>query len=222
MPPRYLERPVADAADLDLTIALPYGMTALGILAAISDIYAYIQAVNDASIQHRYDRLEDLMLPASFSGLISELVVRAVARENATGTPGVTRNLRPGGRPDIIPRAMYPGDAVLRGEEGVEVKTSGSATSWQGHSPETGWMMVVQIAVDRVTNPVYDRSPTTVERVLIAELVEADWTYAGRSETSRRTPTASINPAGRTKLATGVVYQRGRSLGITPPPAKVP
>lgn len=222
MPPRYLERPIADPNDLDLTVALPYGMTAAGVLAAISDIYAYIQAVNAASIEHRYDRLEDLMLPASFSGLISELVVRAVARENATGVPGVTRNLRPGGRPDIIPRAAYAGDAVLHGDQGVEVKTSTSATSWQGHSPETGWLMVVQIGVDRVTTPVYDRAPTTVERVLIAELVEADWTYSGRREGSRRTPTASINPAGRAKLAAGVVYQRGRSAGITPPPAKVP
>ncbi|MDA8204087.1 MAG: hypothetical protein M0Z49_15285 [Chloroflexi bacterium] len=218
MPPRYLERPIADAADLDLAVTLPYGMTAAGILAAITDIYAYIHAVNAASIEHRYDRLEDLMLPASFSGLISELVVRAVARENATGVPGVTRNLRPGGRPDIIPRAMYPGDAVLHGPEGVEVKTSKSATSWQGHSPETGWLMVVQIAVDRTTAPVYDRVPTTVERVLLAELVEADWTYSGRREGSRRTPTASINPAGRAKLAAGIVYQRGRSVGATPPP----
>jgi hypothetical protein len=222
MPPRYLERPVANATDLDATITLPYGITARGILAAISDIYAYIHAVNNASIEHRYDRLEDLMLPSSFSGLISELVVRAVARENASGIPGVTQNLRPGGRPDIIPRATYPDDAVLHGSEGVEVKTSTSATSWQGHSPETGWLMVVQIAVDRLTTPVYDRSPTTVERVLIAELVEADWTYSGRREGSRRTPTASINPSGRAKLAAGVVYQRGRSRGATPPPVSVP
>lgn len=157
------------------------------------------------------------MLPAGFSGLLSELFVRAVAKQHSHAVPGVTRNQRPGGRPDLVPRAHYPGDAVHRGDEGIEVKASGHATSWQGHNPETGWLMVVQIAIDRETAPVYDRAPTIVERLLIAKLVDTDWTYSGRGEASRRTPTASINRQGREKLAAGAVYQRGRSRSETPP-----
>jgi hypothetical protein len=193
-------------------------MTAMGVLAAINDVYAYLHALNRASIDHGYDRLEDIMLPAGFSGLMSELTVRSMAKALATAKPGVARNMRPGGRPDLVPRAVYEGDAVHHGQEGVEVKVSRSQASWQGHNPETGWIMVIQITVDRMTEPVYDRNPTTVERVLIGQLSNEDWTYSGRSETSRRTPTASINRSGRDKLLTGLVYQRGRSKGRVPPP----
>jgi hypothetical protein len=220
--PRYLERPDVEPADADDAVEMPYGMTAAGIVASIRDLYAYLQAINRASIEHGYDRLEDIMLPAGFSGLMSELVVRSVARELQTALPGVARNMRPGGRPDLVPRATYDGDAVHHGDEGVEVKVSTSSTSWQGHNPETGWLMIVQIAVDRETQPVYDREPTTVERVLIARLDESDWNYSGRSDTSRRTPTASINVGGREKLQRGIVYQRGRSQGQRPPPVPVP
>lgn len=220
--PRYLDRPAADPADADAAIALPYGMNSERIVAAINDLYAYLHALNRASIDHGYDRLEDIMLPAGFSGLLSELLVRAIAREHAHAVPGVTQNQRPGGRPDLVPRAHYPADSVLRGDEGVEVKTSGNASSWQGHNPETGWVLVVQVKIDRVTSPVYDRAPTVVERVLLANLDASDWTYSGRSATSRRTPTASINKAGREKLGAGVIYQRERSRGPGPPPVPTP
>lgn len=215
--PRYLDRPDADPSDGDPRVALPYGLTATGIVASISDLYAYLHALNSASIEHGYDRLEDIMLPAGFSGLLSELFVRAIARQHAHEQPGVARNQRPGGRPDLVPRAVYPGDSVHRGDQGIEVKASGNATSWQGHNPETGWLMVMQVAIDRQTSPVYDRAPTEVVRVLIANLAETDWTYSGRSEDSRRTPTASINRAGRDKLVAGTVYQKGRSRGESPP-----
>lgn len=201
---------------------LPYGLEPTGILAAINDLYAYLHALNRASIEHGYDRLEDIMLPAGFSGLMSELVVRAIARHHAHASPGVVKNQYPNGRPDLVPRAVYQGDAVLRGTSGVEVKVSGHATSWQGHNPETGWLTVVHIEVDRTTQPIYDRSPTRVERVLVAELTEDDWSFSGRSETSRRTPTASINRGGRAKLTAGLVYQRGRHEGQVPPPTPVP
>lgn len=215
--PRYLDRPQADAADADPNLALPYGLSAAGIVASINDLYAYLHALNAASIEHGYDRLEDIMLPAGFSGLLSELFVRAVAKQHGHSQPGIARNQRPGGRPDLVPRAVYPGDSVHRGEEGVEVKASGNATSWQGHNPETGWLMVVQVKIDRLTSPVYDRAPTEVLRVLIANLVEADWTYSGRSAESRRTPTASINRAGRDKLSAGTIFEKGRSRGEAPP-----
>ncbi len=206
--PRYIERPLADISDANADVALPYGMHAPGIVAAINDIYGYLYALNKASIDHGYERLEEIMLPASYSGLLSELFVRSVSRHLSNAVPGVTRNLKPGGRPDLIPRAMYQGDAVHLGDEGVEVKVSRSASSWQGHNAETGWIMVIQISVDRETQPVYERAPTHVERVLVGHLSTADWSFSGRGLTSRRTPTASITKSGRDKLLNGLVYRR--------------
>ena len=204
--PRYLERPEARSDEANHTTALPYGMTTAGILAVVNDLYAYLHALNRASIEHGYGRLEDLMQPAGFSGLLSQLVVYSLARQFHSANPGLAVNEYPNGRPDLVPRAMYPSDSVLNGAEGIEVKVSRSSSSWQGHNPEAGWILIVQVAVDLATQPVYDRSPTTVERVFVAQLTETDWSFAGRGAGSRRTPTASINLAGRAKLAQGLVY----------------
>lgn len=204
MPPRYLNRPEALEGDADVSVELPYGMTAAGVVAAINDAYAYLHALNRASIEHGYNRLEDLMQPAGFSGLLSQLFVRSLAREFASRTPGLAVNQYPNGRSDLVPRALYPGDAVLRGQEGLEVKVSRAESGWQGHNPETGWVMIVQVTVDAKTQPVYERTPTTVERVMIARLDENDWAFSGRRPGSRRTPTASINALGRQKLERGL------------------
>lgn len=110
-----------------------------------------------------------------------------------------------------MPPAHYEGDAAQNGKEGVELKTSRATSGWQGHNPEGGWLMVFQIGVDTEAEPVYDREPTRVERVLIAQLEESDWNFSGRRPGSRRTPTASVNRTGREKLELGAVYVRSRS-----------
>lgn len=207
--PSYLERPEAKPEEAVEAIALPYGMTAQGVVKAVNDTYSYLHALNKASIEHGYNRLEDLMQPAGFSGLLSNVFVRSIARQFATATPGLAINQMGKGRPDLIPRAMYPGDAVHHGDHGVEVKASRSRSGWQGHNAEHGWLMVVQFSVDIRTEPIYDRAPTTVNRVMLAQLELSDWNYSGRSETSRRTPTASVNESGFQKLVKGAVYVRG-------------
>jgi hypothetical protein len=178
----------------------------------MNDIYAYLQATNSAAALHGYPRLEDIIQPASFSGLLSELVCRAFVHATAAAMPGLVRNTWPNGRPDLVPRGVFTGDAVLRGDDGIEVKVSRHVTSIQGHNVESGWIMVVWITADLVTVPVYDRAPTFIDQVSVALLEESDWNFSGRSETSRRTPTASINVAGRAKLTAGTVYRRSTTV----------
>lgn len=212
--PRFLERPSADLSEADPSVVLPYGLSAPAVVKAVNDIYAYLHAINRSSVDHGYNRLEDLMQAAGYSGLMSGLAVESMARETERegAAPGLRANLNPGGRPDLVPRGVYPGDAVHRGEHGIEVKASRYPRGWQGHNIEAGWLMVVQFTPDVVTLPIYDRAPTYIERVLVAQLEEVDWTFSGRSETSRRTITASINPLGYAKMIAGAVYVRGRSL----------
>lgn len=207
--PRYLTRPTARIEETDPAMPLPYGLTAGHVVSAVNDIYAYLHAVNTAAAMHQYPRLEDIIQPASFSGLLSELVCRAFVHATAAAMPGLVRNLYPNGRPDLVPRGTFTGDAILRGDDGIEVKVTRHLTSIQGHNVESGWIMVVWITADLITIPVYDRAPTFIDQVSVAQLEETDWTFSGRSETSRRTPTASINVGGRTKLTTGTVYRRG-------------
>jgi hypothetical protein len=206
--PFYLLRPIADAADLSPGMALPYGLATSHVITAINDIYSYLHAVNSAAALHGYPRLEDIIQPASFSGLLSELVCRAFVQATAAAMPGLVRNKFPNGRPDLVPRGVFVSDSILHGDEGVEVKVSRHQTSIQGHNVESGWIMVVWITADLVTLPTYDRSPTYIDRVAVAHLEETDWTFSGRSPTSRRTPTASINLAGRAKLTAATIYDR--------------
>lgn len=231
-PARYLNRPQARKEYANRRVVMPYGMNADGIVLAIDDVYSYLFALNHESIQHGYPRLEDLMQPAGYSGLLSNIVVRAMANAFSTASPGLAANTHLNGRPDLVPRALYPNDYVLQGTEGVEVKTSRFASGWQGHNPETGWLLIFQVDVDIETMPIYNRRPTEVVRVMIAKLDASDWTFAGRSATSRRTPTASINQSGKAKLIAGAVYDRAnappiadlraaeRASGLLPMPPK--
>lgn len=110
---------MADHREANSSVVLPYGMTAEGVVDAINDVYAYLHALNTASIEHGYNRLDDLMQPAGFSGLLSNVFVRSLAKSFATGTPGLAINQLGGGRPDLVPRAVYPSDSILRGDQGV-------------------------------------------------------------------------------------------------------
>jgi hypothetical protein len=109
--PPYLNRPTAELADADPGIALPYGLTATAVVAAVNDIHAYLNAINSASVGHGYPRLEELMQAAGFSGLVSGLAVESMAREteHEGAHPGLRSNRRPNGRPDLVPRGVYPG-----------------------------------------------------------------------------------------------------------------
>lgn len=213
VPPRYIERPAADMRDANTAINLPYGMDAAGVVAAVNDLYAYLHAINAASIEYGYERLEDIQLRAAFSGLVSEIMVRSLATSMANRVPGLARNLYPNGHPDLVPRATYPGDAVQNGDEGVEVKAARNPTSIQAHNTGEGWYAVIEFSCDVETLPVYDREPTIIRRVRVAYLEHSDWSFSGRSATSRRTPTASITKSGRSKLDGGTVYVRGGAEG---------
>jgi len=195
-------------AETNAEVALPYGLTATATVAAINDVYAYLHATNQAAVFHGYPRLEDIIQAAAFSGLLSELVCRAFIHATAGEMPGLVRNLYPNGRPDLVPRGQYAGDSILHGAEGVEVKVSRFESSIQGHNAEAGWLMVVWITADLGTMPVYERAPTYIDRIAIAMLAEEDWTYAGRREGGRRTPTASVNVSGREKLSANLAYER--------------
>jgi len=213
--PRYIERPEATLDDADTSIALPYGMDAAGVVKAVNDFYAYLHAINSAGISYGYARLEELLQRAAFSGLISEVMVRSLALSMETKVPGLARNLYPNGHPDLIPRAMYLGDSVQYGDQGVEVKAARNPASIQAHNTGSNWYCVVEFSCDLETQPVYEREPTIIRRVRIAYLLHEDWSFSGRGPTSRRTPTASITAAGREKLDKGLVYCRDGLTGYS-------
>jgi hypothetical protein len=197
--PKYIDRPTLHPKGFDEAVELPYGLRASEIKAAIDDIYDFLYTMNKFMVEHGWERLEETLSAATFSGVISELFVAGVSKRSAT----VIANRYHNGRPDLVPRGVYPGDRSQRGDEGIEVKASRRSAGWQGHNKESGWLMMCQYSVDIETEPASEREPTRVVRVLCARLEESDWSFSGRKEGSRRTPTATIS---RAKLIASVVY----------------
>jgi hypothetical protein len=200
--PRFIDRPNLHPKGFNQTVKLPYGLRVAEVRAAVEDIYDFLHNVNRFLTERGWERLEETLLAATFSGVLSEMVVQSTSKQSAS----MIKNQHHNGRPDLVPRGLFPQDAALRGDEGVEVKASRYASGWQGHNIESGWIMVCQYKVDLETGPIEDRDPTTFVRVLVAQLDEEDWSFSGRREGSRRTATASILRSGTEKLLANPLY----------------
>ena len=204
MPSRYVQRAELFEAGARSEATLPYGLTVQEVMRACEQVHGYLFEMNGHSVSMGFDRFEETLLGNTFAGMLSELIVRAVSTESAT----LARNVRIGGHPDLIPIGLHAGDSVLRGDSGVEVKASKQSGSWQGHNAEASWLLVFQYAIDIATVPVEDRFPTEIVKVMCALLEERHWSFSGRNEGSRRTPTASILQEGTDLLHASAVYER--------------
>ena len=202
--PRYVTKPKLNSRGFGSRAVLPYGMRIVEIKAALEYVYNFFHDVNSFLVKQGWGRLEELLspAPAAFSGLISELVVQGVSNHSGS----VTRNKYHNGRPDLVPKGYYSNDSVLAGSEGIEVKSSRNASSWQGHNVERGWIIIFQYSIDTRTQPLQERSPTFFQQVLAAQLEESDWSFSPRTGDSRRTITASIIHSGLEKLLLNPIY----------------
>jgi hypothetical protein len=198
----YIGRPALHPRGFDYGVSLPYDLRVAEVRAGMEAFYDFLNAANSYMTEKGWNRLEETLSAATFSGVVSELIVESVSSQSRA----VVKNQYHNGRPDLVPRGLYAGDSVLRGEEGIEVKASRNASGWQGHNVESGWIMIFQYEVDVTTEPVELRAPSRLVRVLCARLHEADWSFSGRGSTSRRTITASIVQSGYEKLTRRPVY----------------
>lgn len=201
--PTHTDRPSLVEGYFNFAAQLPYGLTVTEVKAAINAAYDLLHDLNVFLVSRGYSRLEDLLLGNAFAGFLSEVLVKSLADHSSA----LVRNTYVGGYPDLILPGVYPDNAVLKATEGIEVKASKQRGGWQGHNPEEGWIMVFRYTIDTETIPIEDREPTEVVEVLAARLEMSDWSFSGRSETSRRTITASINRYGMQKLRANPIYR---------------
>jgi len=88
---------------------LPYGCAVEHIQLAMQDFLNFIGFINHQLRTQRMPRLESLLMPASFSGIVSEFV----ASQLPAHCPDLVRNRRHNGRPDLLPKGFYADDAIL-------------------------------------------------------------------------------------------------------------
>ncbi|MDD9819649.1 MAG: hypothetical protein OXR07_02080 [Nitrospira sp.] len=182
-------------------VSLPYGLRIGEVAKAVAATYRLLHGLNDYLARAGFPSLEDLLLGNSLSGIISEFLVKNIARASTT----LEANLKVGGHPDLLPKGCYSSNLVLKGDQGIEVKSSIQAGGWQGHNPEHCWLMVFRYAIGEQENA--QKLPLTFLEILCAEVERSDWSFSGRKGASRRTPTASITASGVEKLRRNFLYR---------------
>lgn len=197
-----MDRPTRlDSRHVNQRVALPYGLTVREVEDAVAETYRLFHGLNDYLVEGGFRPLEELLLGNSLSGIVSEFLVKNIARASAT----LEVNLKVGGHPDLLPKGYYSSNLVLKGEEGLEVKASIQKGGWQGHNPEDCWLMVFRYAVGEQGGG--ELIPLTFVEILCARLTKSDWSFSGRKGASRRTPTASITATGVEKLRDNFLYR---------------
>ena len=121
----------------------------------------------------------------------------------------LAKNTYHNGHPDLVPAGKFAKDACQHGTEGIEIKASRHGSGWQGHNAEDTWLMVFVFDANsaRDVSLEIDPKPFRFLKVVGAQLEKSDWAFSGRSETSRRTITASVTRAGYEKMEANWIYR---------------
>lgn len=197
--------PIAiDADGFHPNITLPYGLTTEHIRLAMEEFVDFLGFINEQLRSREIERLETMLMPANFSIIVGEFMGAAIPKH----CPTLVKNLYHNGHPDMLPTGEYQDDAAQHVDQRIEIKGSRYLRGWQGHNPEDIWLMVFVFDSNRPADSAKGISPRSFRfvKVVGARLEQADWTFSGRSDTSRRTITASVNPTGFQKMEANWIY----------------
>jgi len=194
--------PIAlDASGFNQSARLPYGLEVNHIRSAMSDFLDFLGFVNSQLHTKHIVRLESMLMPANFSSIVGEFMASTIPKYCAD----LVKNQYHNGHPDLVPAAMFSGDAVQHGQQGIEIKASRYSRAWQGHNPEDVWLMVFVFDSNRPKDGM--PRPFRFVKIIGAQLAKEDWLFSGRSGASRRTITASVTESGYQKMTANWIYQ---------------
>ena len=182
---------------------LPYGLSVEHVYSAMVDFVQFLGFVNQQLRTRDIPRLERFLMPANFSSIVGEFLNMTIPRYCLS----LAKNRFHNGHPDLLPKGLYSNDSVRYVPEGIEVKASRRSSGWQGHNPEAVWLMVFQFSSNTVSDPAAPPRSFQFNAVYAARLEKGDWSFSGRSPTSRRTITASVNNSGVLKMKQNWVYK---------------
>ncbi len=184
---------------------IPYGCTIEHIQLAMIEFTDFLGFVNQQLFTKQIPRLEAMLMSANFSSIVSEFMGIAIPKHCKT----LVKNHYHNGHPDLIPAGLFPNDAVQHSDEGIEIKASRYVKGWQGHNPEAAWLMIFMFDSNRPADVAKGILPRPFQFVMVAgaRLGKEDWSFSGRSETSRRTITASVTKSGYDKMMANWIYR---------------
>lgn len=184
---------------------IPYRLTVKHIRSAMQEYLDFLGFLNIQLHSKGMERLESFLMPASFSSMVGEFMASSIPKH----CKRVVRNKYHNGHPDMLPQGLVPGDSILHGSEGIEIKGSRHKSGWQGHNAEDVWLMVFcfDSNTSRDAGAGGDPKPFRFVKVVGARLEKSDWQFSGRSDTSRRTITASVKRSGFDKMEANWIYR---------------
>jgi hypothetical protein len=183
---------------------IPYGVKTEHIFAAMQDFIEFLTLIDTQLHRKGMPTLESVMQQASFSNLVSEMMVAGIPKHCSS----IVKNRYHNGHPDMLPAGKYPDDeAQHAGVDGIEIKASRYLQGWQGHNAEDVWLMVFVFQSGRLGPRVKGTPAFKFLLVTGGLLSKADWLFSGRSETSRRTITASVSRAGTARMLENWIYK---------------
>ncbi|MEW5716999.1 MAG: hypothetical protein AB1817_00070 [Chloroflexota bacterium] len=184
---------------------LPYGLQVEHIRSVMGEFLDFLGFINQQLASRNIQRLETMLMPANFSGIVGEFMAFSIPRYCTT----LAKNRYHNGHPDLIPAGMFENNAVQYTHQGIEIKASRYLRGWQGHNPENIWLMVFVFDSNRPVDPAKKIAlkPFQFVQVVGAQLTKRDWIFSGRSGTSRRTITASVTESGYRKMMRNWIYK---------------
>jgi len=187
---------------------LPYGLKTGHIHDAMSAFVEFLGFINQQLHTRSIPRLECFLMPANFSSMVGEFMGMTIPRY----CKSLVKNRYHNGHPDLIPGGVFPEDAVQHSTEGIEIKGSRHASGWQGHNAEAVWLMVFHFDSNTANDARLKIGPKPFQflGVYAAQLELQDWSFSGRSETSRRTITATVTQSGVAKMKSNWVYRASK------------
>ena len=193
-------------------VQLPYGLTTEVIRKGMEAYVDFLGFLNTQLLTRKIERLESMLMAANFSSIVGEFMISGIPKH----TNALVKNRYHNGHPDLIPAGRYPNNAVQHDVEGVEVKASRYHSGWQGHNAEDCWLMVFVFDSNGPADIHKGIAPRPFRFVAVygAQLEKADWNFSGRSETSRRTITASVTKSGFNKMTENWIYKAPDLKGV--------
>lgn len=185
---------------------IPLGVTADHVKSAMDEFAEFLGFTDAQLVGKGMTRLEEILMPANFSSMVGEFIAASIPKYCKT----VVRNSYHNGHPDLLPAGKYKGNAAQHaGADGIEVKASRYLKGWQGHNPEDAWLMVFVFQSGRPIDKAKGVDAVRFRFLMVAGALHAkkDWLFAGRSNTSRRTITASVTKSGFKKMMANWIYR---------------
>lgn len=185
---------------------IPYGLTTEHIKLAMQEFLDFLSFINKQLNTKEIPRLESFLMPANFSSMVGEFVVASIPKYCSS----IVKNNYHNGHPDLLPNGLHPGNSAQHSTEGIEVKGSRYSKGWQGHNAENVWLMIFCFDCNTARDKSLGLSPLpfVFNKVVGAKITKDDWKFAGRSETSRRTITASVTNSGMEKMEDNFIYRK--------------